>query len=105
MPWQSSVRSLLRDLKRSKNSTPSELQLEQLHVEAYESDGEIAWDNIHSVGDIIGGEKGRSSTFFMDLVLRDAKTARFCSEYVSSVLVGWITVLSQQTAEKLQVNR
>lgn len=105
MSWQSSVRSLLRDLKRSKNSTPSELQSEQLHVEAYESDGEIAWDNIHSVGDIIGGEKGRSLTFFMDLVLRDAKTARFCSEYVSSVLVGWITVLSQQTAERLQVNR
>jgi len=94
MSWQSSIRSLLRDLGRSNTSTPSGLQLEQLHVEAYKSDGEITWDNMYSIGDIIGGEKGRSSTFFMDLALRDAKTTRFCSEYVSSVLVDWITVLS-----------
>ncbi len=65
----------------------------------------MAWENIHSVGDIIGAEKGRSATFFMDLMLRDAETARFHSKYVSSVLARWITDLSQQAAEKIQVNR
>ncbi|KAG9242732.1 hypothetical protein BJ878DRAFT_155844 [Calycina marina] len=29
----------------------------------------------------------------------------FCSEYVSSILVGWITVLSQQATQTIQVNR
>jgi hypothetical protein len=105
MSWQSSVRSLLRDLRCSLNSTPSELQLEQLHVEAYESDGETGWDNLHSVGDIIGDENGRAETFLMDLSLRHAKTTRFCSEYLSSILVGWITALAQQSTDKIQFNR
>lgn len=105
MSWHSSVRSLLRDLRRSNTSTPSERQLEQLHIEAYNSDGEIAWANMQAVGGVVGGRKGRSSTFLMDLALRDATTARFCSEYVSSVLFGWITVLSQQTTEEIQVSR
>ena len=105
MSWQSSVRSLLRDLKRSKASTPSELQLEHLHVEVTESDEDIAWDNIHPVSDIIGNEKGRLSTFFMNLVLRDAETARFCSEYVAAALIEWITDLSRQTAEKIHIRR
>jgi len=63
------------------------------------------WNNIHPIGDIIGGEEGRKSSFFMDLLLRDAKGVRFCSDYVSSILVDWIALLSQQATQTIQVNR
>ncbi|CZT12557.1 uncharacterized protein RCO7_11466 [Rhynchosporium graminicola] len=112
MSWQSSARSLLYDLSRSKSSkssTPTDLQLERLYIEAADesedSEREGVWNDMYPIADMIGGEKGRKRTFFMNLILRDAVSSRYCSEYVSSVLVDWMRVLSQQTAREIHVKQ
>lgn len=100
-----SVRGLLNGLKRSKSSSPNEEQLEQLHVKMCESDKLSGLFNIDTVGDFIGNEERRVETYCMDIILRKAKSAPFFSDYVSALLVSWITDLSQQASDKLQVTR
>ncbi|CZT13059.1 uncharacterized protein RAG0_16654 [Rhynchosporium agropyri] len=83
MSWQSSARSLLHDFSRSKSSkssTPTDLQLERLYIEAADesedSERDGVWNNMYPIADMIRGEKGRKATSFMNLILRDAVSSR-----------------------------
>lgn len=105
MSWLTTVRSLLRNLKRTKTSSPSKVQLEQLHVGTHESDELCGLENIDLVGDFVRNDEHRIETHSMEIILRDARSARFCSECVSSLLVSWITILSRHAVDKLHITR
>jgi hypothetical protein len=70
-----------------------------------ESDKLSGLFNIDTVGDFIGNEERRAETYCMDIILRNAKSARFFSDYVSGLLVSFITDLSQHASDKLQITR
>ena len=80
------IRSLLRNLKRTKTSSPSKVQLEQLHVEMHESDELCGLENIDLVGDFVRNDEHQIETHGMEVILRDERSARFRS--VRLVVVG-----------------
>lgn len=105
MSWLPTVRSLLRDLERTKTSSPSELQLQQLHVETHENDEQFGLGNIEPIADFISSEDCRAEKRGMEVMLRHSKSARFCSDFISAHMASWIADLLQQAADKLQITR
>jgi hypothetical protein len=75
MSWLTTIRSLLRNLKRTKTSSPSKVQLEQLRVETHESDELCGLENIDLDGDFVRNDGHRIGTHGMEIILRDERSA------------------------------
>jgi len=76
-----------------------------LHVETFESNEQSVLENIDPIWDFLRSEKCPSEIHCMEVMLSDSKSAQYRSKYVSSLLVSWITALSQQAAVKLLITR
>ena len=104
MPWLTTVRSLLRDLLHTKASSPSQVQLEHLHVEMYETYELLGLENIELIRSFIENDDfaGCASEYveFFEL-----SSAHRCSSFVSMVLCKCIAFLSRQAADKLYYHR
>ena len=74
-------------------------------METHESDELCGLENIDLVGDFVRNDEHRIETHGMEIILRDERSARFCSECVSSLLVSWITILSRHAVDKLHITR
>ncbi|KAJ8062399.1 hypothetical protein OCU04_008940 [Sclerotinia nivalis] len=101
MSWIKDVRTLLRDLKRSKSASPNEMQLEQLHIETLDIDDQHILDNIEPVWDYLTSDGCLSGVNTMEIILSGTWSALFCSEYVSALLTRGITTLSEQASHGL----
>lgn len=108
--WLSTVRVLLRDLKRAERHTnvakPSKLQLELLNITIRHTHEISGLENICVIEEFLSNNTRRRETDCMVALFRPKMSADFCSKYVASILLGWIAEdISQQFVDSVRIKR
>lgn len=104
--WLMIVRGILHDLKRANNAKLQNRQLEQLHVAIHQTNKLSGLENICAIGDFLRDDRRRKQTHCMVALFNLRMSAQFCSEYVASLLIDWITEnLPQQIDKSIRIER
>ncbi|KAF8862546.1 hypothetical protein BDZ45DRAFT_686681 [Acephala macrosclerotiorum] len=104
--WLTTVRSILRDLRRANTAKPDESQLELLNITIRQTYDLSGLENICIIEEFLNEEPRKQERDCMMALFRPKMSADFCSKYVSSLLFGWIAEdLSQQIVDSVRIKR
>ncbi|KAH9208169.1 hypothetical protein DL95DRAFT_395485, partial [Leptodontidium sp. 2 PMI_412] len=104
--WLTIVRILLRGLKCAQNAKPQKAQLAQVRITIHQTYEPAGSENIGIIADFLTNRICCQQTQCMVAMFSLQMSADFCSKYVSSMLVGWITKnLSQQCTDGDHIER
>jgi hypothetical protein len=108
--WLSTVRGLLRDLRRAERHTniakPDKSQLELLNITIRHTYDIYGLENICIIEKFLNDDTRRRETDCMVALFRPKMSADFCSKYVSSILFGWIADdMSRQIVDSVRIKR
>jgi len=108
--WLSTVRVLLRDLRRAERHTniakPSKSQLELVNITIRHTHDVSGLENIGIIEEFLSNDTRRRETDCMVALFRPKMSADFCSKYVAAILFGWIAEdISQQLVDSVRIKR
>jgi hypothetical protein len=108
--WLSTVRVLLRDLRRAERHTniakPSNSQLERLNITIRHTHDVAGLENLGVIEEFLSNDTRRRETECMVALFRPKMSADFCSKYVASILFGWIAEdILPQLVESVRIKR
>ncbi|KAF4629207.1 hypothetical protein G7Y89_g8939 [Cudoniella acicularis] len=104
--WLTTVRSILRDLRRANTAKPDESQLELLNITIRQTYDLSGLENICIIEEFLNDDPRKEETDCMVVLFRPKMSADFCSKYVSSLLFGWIAEdISQQIVDSVRIKR
>jgi hypothetical protein len=108
--WLSTVRVLLRDLRRAERHTniakPSKSQLELLNVTIRHTHDVSVLENICVINEFLSNDNRRRETDCIVALFRPKMSADFCSKYVASILFRYIVEdISQLFVNSVRIKR
>lgn len=104
--WLTILRILLRGLKCAQNAKPQKAQLAQMRITIHQTYEPAGSENIGIIVDFLTNRICCQQTQCMVAMFSLQMSADFCSKYVSSMLVGWITKnLSRQCTDGDHIER